>query len=129
MHGNDTAGGNPIIGPPDGLGIRQQTPFTFCIEGMSPSPANATQSATYVNGQNAGETTTVLAGNSFTNCSVPDSPTALMAADGEAPATVMATPLKASDVAPALLAARTQWRKAGHSARRSSGSSSRSRSS
>ena len=26
IHGNDTAGGNPIIGPPDGIGIRQQTP-------------------------------------------------------------------------------------------------------
>ena len=35
MHGNDTAGGNPIIGPPDGIGIRQQTGFTFCIEGLA----------------------------------------------------------------------------------------------
>ena len=24
IHGNDTAGGNPIIGPPDGIGIRQE---------------------------------------------------------------------------------------------------------
>ena len=27
MHGNDTAGGNPVIGPPDGIGIRQQNPL------------------------------------------------------------------------------------------------------
>ena len=43
-------------------------------------------------------------------------PTPLFAADGEAPATVMATALKAGDVGPALLAARMQWRKAGLSA-------------
>ena len=46
----------------------------------------------------------------YTNaiCSTP-----LMAADGEAPATVMAAALKTGDVGPALLAARTLWRKAG----------------
>ena len=43
----------------------------------------------------------------------PLSPPSLLAADGEAPATVMATPLKAGDVGPALLAARAQWRASG----------------
>ena len=37
IHGNDTAAAIPIIGPPDGIGIRQQTPFTFCIEGLTPT--------------------------------------------------------------------------------------------
>ncbi len=49
---------------------------------------------------------------------------ALRAADGEAPATVMAAPpLKAGDVGSALLAARTVWRKTGLSAEGSASSS------
>ena len=79
IHGNDTAGGNPIIGPPDGIGIRQQSGFTFGIEGLTPSPATGAQAATYINGQNPGETTTILSGNNFTAANVPDSPAPMMA--------------------------------------------------
>ncbi|HWT01914.1 MAG TPA: Ig-like domain-containing protein, partial [Pyrinomonadaceae bacterium] len=73
MTGNDTAGGNPVIGAPDGIGIRKQDPFTFCIEGLSPSPTNSPEA--YINSQNpAGNGTTKISGTNFTNCSVPDSP-------------------------------------------------------
>ena len=55
----------------------------------------------------------MIGGNSFTNCTVPDSPTALMAAGGEAPSAVHADPLSAASVAPVLQAARERWRAAG----------------
>ena len=68
-----TAGGNPIIGPPDGIGIRKQDPFTFCIEGLTPSPTNSPEA--YINSQNpTGQGTTKIAGTGFTACNVPDAP-------------------------------------------------------
>ena len=75
IHGNVTAGGNPVIGPPDGIGIRKQNPFTFCIEGLTPTPTDSQEA--YINSQNPGppaQTTTRIAGTGFTACTVPDIP-------------------------------------------------------
>jgi large repetitive protein len=116
IHGNDTAGGNPVFGPADGIGIRQQTGFTFGIEGLSPSPATAAQAAAYINSQNPGETTTVISGNNFTNVNVPNSP--LLAAPGGVQAsspTAGETHLTQAELNSVVAAAIAQWAHAGAS--------------
>ena len=70
--GNTTAGGNPVIGPPDGIGIRKQDPNTFCIEGLGATTSSPEAS---VNAQNPlGNGTTKIAGTNFTSCTVPNVP-------------------------------------------------------
>jgi hypothetical protein len=72
IHENTTAGGSGLFNS-NGIGIRKQDPFTFCIEGLSPTPTNSPEA--YIDSQNTnGNGTDKIAGTGFIACNVPDTP-------------------------------------------------------
>ena len=115
---NDFSDGDPANANDFILGSApERRPYGFLDTLERPSPTFRTScSATTTSPEQSGAHTPTRQPPLPTSPAVRPAHSRCIAADGEAPATVMATALKTGDVGPALLAARTRWRKAGLSA-------------